>query len=102
MEVCSVGLPGSHELWIEALARIAAFQAAKRAKPSKRIFQRSAAGETDEYLPRAVVLRFVVGPARQLPQSPLPSLVRTVGVETSRGNRSIEGRALSGPKVASG
>ena len=73
VEVCSIGLPGPHEVWIQALTRTAAFQAAKRAEHSERLFQRSTAGETDEYLPRAVVLRFVVGPARQLPQSPLPS-----------------------------
>ena len=72
VEVCSIGLPGPHEVWIQALTRTAAFQAAKRAEHSERLFQRSTAGETDEYLPRAVVLRFVVGPARQLPQSPSP------------------------------
>ena len=94
--MCSIGLPGPHELWIEALARTAALQAAKRAEQRERLFQRSTAGEADEHLPLAVALRFLVGPARQLPQSPLPSLVRTVGVEMGRGNRSIEGRGLSG------
>ena len=29
VEVCSIGLPGPHELWIESLARTAALQAAK-------------------------------------------------------------------------
>ena len=93
VEVCSIGLPGPHEVWIQALTRTAAFQAAKRAEHSERLFQRSTAGETDEYLPPVVVLGLVVGPARQLPQSPLPSLVRSVGAATRGGNHSFEGRA---------
>ena len=92
MEVCAIGLPGPHEFWIEALTRTAALQAAKRAEQSERLFQWGTAGETDEYLPPSVVLCFVVGPARQLPQSPLPSLVRTVGADIKQGNHSIEGR----------
>jgi hypothetical protein len=72
VEVCSIGLPVPYELWIEALTRTAALQATKRTEQSERLFQRSTAGETDEYLARAVVLRFIVSPARQLPQSPLP------------------------------
>ena len=98
VEVCSIGLPRPHEFWIQALTRTAALQAAKRAQQSERLLQRSTAGETDEYLPRAVVLPLsFVGPARQLPQSPSPFPLPTVGAEAKRGNRSIEGRGSSAP-----
>jgi hypothetical protein len=89
----SIIVPPLDELRIQAPIRGATFETAKRAKKCERLFQRSAAGETDGYLPPVVVLGLVVGPARQLPQSPLPSLVRSVGAATRGGNHSFEGRA---------
>jgi hypothetical protein len=68
----SVILPPLDELRIQAPIRGATFETAKRAKKCERLFQRSAAGETDAYLTPLVVLGLVVGPARQLPQSPSP------------------------------
>src|SRR5215210_4181966 len=92
----SISLPSLDELRIQAPIRGATLETAKRAKTCERLFQRSAAGETDAYLTPVVVLGLVVGPARQLPQSPLPFLVRSVGAATRGGNHLFEGLAEAG------
>ena len=76
VQLSAVGLPLADELWIKGPFRGATLDTAKRAEASERLVQRSPAGETEEWLPRVIVLVFLVGPACQLPQSPLsfPSL----------------------------
>ena len=71
VQVSAVGLPLADELWIKGPFRGATLDTAKRAEASERLVQRSPAGETEEWLPRVIVLVFLVGPACQLPQSPL-------------------------------